>query len=195
MSRKDEQCVHHPGQALFHEGSKGWTCCKRRVLEFDEFLKIKGCETKQLHLFLGNGNTVGEENVENVRCVSNSPTRKGFVKRITDAVTSRGNVPFPGRAVTYGLYVTRHDFYQTPTSVIASLYLKKIDKTTSSVDFSSPLTIDLDLHTSDNKRYKVQMPLYAPIDTEKSSFEILGTKVELNLYKTDCTSWPVLKKQ
>jgi len=23
---------------IFHEGSKGYTCCKRRVLEFDEYL-------------------------------------------------------------------------------------------------------------------------------------------------------------
>lgn len=22
---------------IFHEGSKGYTCCKRRVLEFDEY--------------------------------------------------------------------------------------------------------------------------------------------------------------
>ena len=36
QSRAGEQCIHHPGQALFHEGTKGWTCCKRRVLEFDE---------------------------------------------------------------------------------------------------------------------------------------------------------------
>ena len=35
----------HPGQPIFHEGSKGWSCCTRRVLEFDEFLKIKGCKT------------------------------------------------------------------------------------------------------------------------------------------------------
>lgn len=30
VKREDEECVHHPGLALFHEGSKGWTCCKRR---------------------------------------------------------------------------------------------------------------------------------------------------------------------
>ena len=35
----------HPGQPVFHEGSKGWSCCARRVLEFEEFLKIKGCKT------------------------------------------------------------------------------------------------------------------------------------------------------
>ena len=54
-SRDGETCVHHPGAPIFHEGSKGYTCCKRRVLEFDQFMKIEGCETKGRHLFVGSG--------------------------------------------------------------------------------------------------------------------------------------------
>ncbi|KAK9455969.1 HSP20-like chaperone [Dipodascopsis uninucleata] len=45
-------CKFHPGSAVFHDASKGWSCCKRRVLEFDEFLKIEGCKTGK-HLFVG----------------------------------------------------------------------------------------------------------------------------------------------
>ncbi|KAJ3325958.1 hypothetical protein HDV06_002343 [Boothiomyces sp. JEL0866] len=47
---KDEECVYHSGAPVFHEGSKGWSCCSRKVLEFDEFLKIKGCR-KGKHRF------------------------------------------------------------------------------------------------------------------------------------------------
>ena len=47
--RKD--CHYHPGQPIFHEGSKGWTCCARRVLEFDQFLKIIGCHQTLLHRY------------------------------------------------------------------------------------------------------------------------------------------------
>lgn len=65
-SREGEKCVHHPGHPLFHEGSKGWTCCKRRVLEFDEFMKIEGCETKDRHMFVGSGK-VKPETLETVR--------------------------------------------------------------------------------------------------------------------------------
>lgn len=66
--REGEACVHHPGGAVFHEGSKGWSCCKRRVLEFDEFMKIEGCTTKDRHLFVGSAmSKSGEENVETVR--------------------------------------------------------------------------------------------------------------------------------
>jgi len=44
-------CTYHAAPPLFREGSKGYLCCKRRVLEFDEFLKIKGCKTGK-HLFV-----------------------------------------------------------------------------------------------------------------------------------------------
>lgn len=67
ISRDEETCVHHPGQPVFHEGSKGWSCCKKRVLEFDEFLKIQGCSEKKKHLFVGKGKPAGEEKVESVR--------------------------------------------------------------------------------------------------------------------------------
>ncbi|KAI5296529.1 hypothetical protein KEM52_000712 [Ascosphaera acerosa] len=48
-----ETCTYHPGQPIFHEGSKGWSCCKRRVLEFDQFLKIEGCKQRAGHQFVG----------------------------------------------------------------------------------------------------------------------------------------------
>lgn len=54
-SREGESCVHHPGAPIFHEGSQGYSCCKRRTLEFDQFLKIEGCKTKDRHLFVGSG--------------------------------------------------------------------------------------------------------------------------------------------
>ena len=66
--REEEECVHHPGQPVFHEGSKGWTCCKRRVLEFDEFLRIEGCRMKSKHLFVGKkAKSEQEQKVSEVR--------------------------------------------------------------------------------------------------------------------------------
>jgi len=154
QDREKEECTHHPGQALFHEGSKGWTCCKRRVLEFDEFMKIPGCTTKQRHLFVGK-------------------------KKDPD--------------VEEQLQDVRNDFYQTAATVIASLYVKKVDKERSRVDFADANTVDLDLHTADNKRYQTSMTTFAPILPEKSSFKIMGTKLELTLAKADGVGWPVLR--
>jgi hypothetical protein len=89
----------------------------------------------------------------------------------------------------------RHDFYQTPSAVIASFFLKKIDKEAAQVEFSEQALV-LDLPTTDApvpKRYKAQVPLFGPIDTAKSSFKILGTKLEVSLAKADGSSWPVLR--
>lgn len=64
--------MHHPGVPIFHEGSKGYSCCKRRVLEFDQFMQIEGCTTKDKHMFIGSGKkdkvaTGGEEVLTTVR--------------------------------------------------------------------------------------------------------------------------------
>ena len=153
-NREGEECVHHPGQALFHEGSKGWTCCKKRVLEFDQFMKIPGCTTKDRHLFVGK---------------KRDPAEEEQLKEV------------------------RNDFYQTATTVIASLYLKKIDKDRSQVKFADASTVDLDLHTSDSKHYQTSVKLFGSIKPEDSKFKIMGTKLELTLAKADGAGWPVLR--
>lgn len=155
QSREGEECVHHPGQALFHEGSKGWTCCKKRVLEFDEFMKIPGCKTTSQHLFVGKKkDPASEEEIKDVR----------------------------------------NDFYQTASTVIASLYLKKVDKARSSITFPDATTIELDLHTADQKRYRTRMVLFGATVPEENAGKIMGTKVELTLKKADGAGWPVLRK-
>ncbi|EMD00698.1 hypothetical protein BAUCODRAFT_61337 [Baudoinia panamericana UAMH 10762] len=154
QSREGEDCVHHPGRALFHEGSKGWTCCKRRVLEFDEFMKIPGCTTKKRHLFVG---------------AKKDPNAEELVNEV------------------------RNDFYQTASTVIASLYLKKIEKDRSRVVFADDRTVELDLHTSDHKQYKTNLSTFGTIVPDKSSFKIMGTKLELTLAKADGVGWPVLR--
>lgn len=87
----------------------------------------------------------------------------------------------------------RHDFYQTPTVVIASFYLKKINKERAKIDFSSPTTVALDLPTTDSRRYHEEVPLFGQIDTVKSNYKIMGTKLELTLAKKDGSSWPTLR--
>jgi len=52
---EDAMCVYHPSAPIFHEGSKGYMCCKTRVLDFDDFLKIEGCKTGK-HVFVKKAN-------------------------------------------------------------------------------------------------------------------------------------------
>lgn len=39
-----EACVHHKGQAVFHDAAKYWSCCpERKCYDFDDFLAVPGC--------------------------------------------------------------------------------------------------------------------------------------------------------
>uniref|UniRef100_A0A8D1CDV7 Integrin beta-1-binding protein 2 n=1 Tax=Sus scrofa TaxID=9823 RepID=A0A8D1CDV7_PIG len=38
-----DSCCHHPGVPVFHDALKGWSCCRKRTVDFSEFLNIKGC--------------------------------------------------------------------------------------------------------------------------------------------------------
>jgi hypothetical protein len=75
---------------------------------------------------------------------------------------------------------------------VASLFLKKIDKSSAVVAFQ-PTLVKLDLRTTDGKRYETDFSLFASIKPEESKFRILGTKLEMTLAKADGGSWPVLK--
>lgn len=67
--RSAESCLYHPGSPIFHEGSKGWSCCKRRVLDFDDFLHIQPCtEARHGHLFFGQPAQAGPGELELIDC-------------------------------------------------------------------------------------------------------------------------------
>lgn len=59
--RVSEMCKYHKGTPIFHEGSKGYSCCKPRVLHFDDFLQIKPCtQAEHGHLFTAPAPTEGD---------------------------------------------------------------------------------------------------------------------------------------
>ncbi|VDO94786.1 unnamed protein product [Soboliphyme baturini] len=43
----DEACVFHPGEPVFHDIYKKWSCCEKKTTDFTEFLNIRGCTTGQ----------------------------------------------------------------------------------------------------------------------------------------------------
>ncbi|KAG0264735.1 hypothetical protein BG011_006165 [Mortierella polycephala] len=151
-SRGDKvQCQYHPGSPVFHEGSKGWSCCPRKVLEFEEFLKLKGCRTTNQHLFVG----AKKEKIEElVQC--------------------------------------RHDWYQTQTHINLSIFAKKVDAKTAVVEFKDR-EVSIDLRMPDGKRFKMVLPLFQPIEPAGSSFEVMGTKVEITMKKGNGISWATLE--
>ncbi|KAJ3088506.1 hypothetical protein HK102_008582 [Quaeritorhiza haematococci] len=148
-SSKDEECIFHAGQPVFHEGSKGWSCCSRKVLEFDEFLKIKGCMQGK-HRFLD----VEKPAEETVHC--------------------------------------RHDWYQTPKSVIISFFAKKTDKERTKVEFDTE-ELKVLITFLDGKVFKFKTKLSQPIIPSESTFVVLSTKVEVSLKKANGISWPSIE--
>lgn len=46
-----EMCHFHPGNPIFHEGMKYWSCCERKTSDFDMFLQQGGC-TKGKHVWI-----------------------------------------------------------------------------------------------------------------------------------------------
>ncbi|KAG5455009.1 Cysteine and histidine-rich domain-containing protein 1 [Clonorchis sinensis] len=47
-SNTEDSCQYHPGEPIFHDAKKKWSCCKKFSTDFSEFLSIKGC-TKGKH--------------------------------------------------------------------------------------------------------------------------------------------------
>ncbi|KIL69623.1 hypothetical protein M378DRAFT_68757 [Amanita muscaria Koide BX008] len=144
-------CVYHPKPPIFREGSKGYLCCKRRVLEFEEFLKIEGCKTGR-HVF------------------TSKP--RNPVEEMTNC---------------------RIDHYQTPNAVHVSIFAKQVDKERSTVKFEQD-TVIIDLFLPGTKRFHRALNLFGPVDPAGCSFQVLSSKVELNLQKQDTRSWIVLEK-
>jgi hypothetical protein len=46
----NDECFYHPGTAIFHEGLKYWSCCRKKTTDFSKFLEQAGC-TSGTHLW------------------------------------------------------------------------------------------------------------------------------------------------
>lgn len=60
-NNQEDSCTYHPGQPVFHDALKGWSCCKKRSTDFTEFLNTPGC-LKGLHSNVKPPEPVKEEN-------------------------------------------------------------------------------------------------------------------------------------
>ncbi|CAH8535555.1 unnamed protein product [Schistosoma turkestanicum] len=56
----EDSCRYHPGEPVFHDAKKKWSCCNKYSTDFSEFLSIKGC-TVGKHNNVPPQNTVKEQ--------------------------------------------------------------------------------------------------------------------------------------
>ncbi|KAJ8610124.1 hypothetical protein MRB53_038731 [Persea americana] len=78
----------------------------------------------------------------------------------------------------------RHEWYQNSNSVFFTLLAKGVPKDKTTIDITSnSLTISYPIEqTSSSFDYSLD-PLFGPVNPEKSSYKILGTKIEVTLAK------------
>ncbi|KAJ9479301.1 hypothetical protein PHBOTO_002770 [Pseudozyma hubeiensis] len=163
--RSNETCKHHKGSPIFHEGSKGWSCCKRRVLDFNDFLQIEPCTTaKSGHLFVGapkaaaDGELDGEESID---CRMDH-------------------------------YETPNDIRLTVYAKAVDAANSSIEFNEDSVVFS--LLLPPATGSARGRRFKKVLKPFAPIVPADSSFNITKFKVDLVLTKQrKGQSWPCLE--
>lgn len=86
----------------------------------------------------------------------------------------------------------RHDWYQTQTTVIISVFAKKNDKTLSSVQFEEN-KLRVDVVYQDGRKGIFETALCQPIIPEACKFTCLSTKIEIILQKANGISWPTLE--
>jgi len=87
----------------------------------------------------------------------------------------------------------RDDWYQTSDSVIITIYAKNIKEQKLQVNFKASL-VNVSFPSSATSEYSYNLePLFAEIDSEKSTFRIYSTKLEITLKKKEPRKWPNLE--
>ncbi|SPO23598.1 related to diploid state maintenance protein chpA [Ustilago trichophora] len=163
--RSKETCNHHKGSPIFHEGSKGWSCCKRRVLDFNDFLQIEPCTTaKSGHLFVGAPKPAADGTIDGDESI--------------DCRMDHYETPNDVRLTVYAKAVdaTKSSIEFKDDGVVFSLLLPPAPG------------------SSRGRRFQKVLKPFAPIVPAESSFNITKFKVDLVLTKQQKgQSWPCLE--
>ncbi|ESO84272.1 hypothetical protein LOTGIDRAFT_155607 [Lottia gigantea] len=147
----EQTCTSHPGQPVFHEGMKYWTCCQRKTSDFDNFLAQEGCNL----------------------------TKHVWRKQKVDGEELKS---------------CRFDWHQTSSNVCLSIFAKTVSPEKSTIEINK-VTCKLHLVFDGGKSvFDKTFHFSDIIIPEKSEAKMMGTKVEVNLRKQDCFSWPLLER-
>ncbi|PWY99560.1 chord-domain-containing protein [Testicularia cyperi] len=187
--RTTEECKFHRGSPIFHEGSKGWSCCKRRVLDFNDFLQIEPCTTaKHGHLYLGAP-----------KPRSHLPSNGARVGAGAGSGASQDNADADAEEQVD----CRMDHYETPNDIRLTVYAKAVNADRSSIEFhDSQVVFNLSLpplassssSPTTPRRFAKSLNTFAPIVPAECSFTITKFKVDLVLTKAaKGQSWPALE--
>ncbi|GAB7364200.1 hypothetical protein MBLNU230_g4751t1 [Neophaeotheca triangularis] len=124
--------------------------------------------------------------------VSTKPTATGASSSTT---TATAQSPAPSKTQQTPKEKIRHEWYQNSETVYFTLFAKGVPKDEAVIDITAnSLSISFPLADGTTSYECTFDPLYAPVDTDKSTTKILGTKVEVLLAKsTPGQKWSALE--
>ncbi|KAK8970211.1 hypothetical protein KSP40_PGU011755 [Platanthera guangdongensis] len=86
----------------------------------------------------------------------------------------------------------RHDYYNTPTEMVLTIFAKGIPPQNVHVEFGEQiLSISVDIPGEDS--FLFQPRLFGKIIPEKCKYVVFSTKIEIRLLKAQATLWPTLE--
>eukprot|EP01135_Chromosphaera_perkinsii_P010652 Nk52_evm52s2192 gene=Nk52_evmTU52s2192 len=89
----------------------------------------------------------------------------------------------------------KYDWYQTESTVVIDVLIKKLAKENVEVDYSdTSVSFYAKLLDANNTTYTMDFELEKDILPKESSFKVLGSKVEIKLQKKEGCKWTTLLK-
>ncbi|KAJ1704438.1 hypothetical protein LUZ63_004217 [Rhynchospora breviuscula] len=86
----------------------------------------------------------------------------------------------------------RHDYYNSTTEVVLTIFAKGIPKENVSVDFGEQI-LSVVVDVPGEEPYHYQPRLFGKIAPEKCRFTVLSTKIEIRLFKAEAITWASLE--
>jgi len=96
------------------------------------------------------------------------------------------------RFVDNSIEKCRHDWYQSQTQVIISIFAKKTNKDLTKVCIEAE-KLRVEVVYEDGRKGIFETLLCQPVNPEESKFTRMGTKIEVVLQKANGISWPTLE--
>ncbi|TKY51354.1 SGT1-like A [Spatholobus suberectus] len=108
-----------------------------------------------------------------------------------EAVQPENDLPEP-LAITVAKPKYRHEFYQKPDQVVVTIFGKGIPLDSITVDFGEQI-LSVSINIPGEDAYVCQTRLFGKIIPTKCRYEVLSTKIEIRLAKTEPIHWTSLE--
>ncbi|ONK80551.1 uncharacterized protein A4U43_C01F19100 [Asparagus officinalis] len=142
---------------------------------------IKECDEK-----------IAEETMSFSKKVSNAPPASNGA---SVSVGSAQELPKPSTAAAAAAPAKlkyRHDYYNSTTEVVLTIFAKGIPPGNVSVDFGEQ-TLSVVVNVPGEEPYHFQPRLFGKIVPEKCRYQVLSTKIEIRLFKAEAITWTSLE--